>query len=261
MRKVLLTVLSIVLFSLTYGQPSDYFNGKWTYCNKPIDERSLKIYALGLECIRNNMYLGSANEIFRELIKTDSTFCDAYFFTGYTYRLSGMNREAVVYYYMADSLANNKSIEFKQNLATTSMMVGLTELSRKKFEEIIDYFPNSPEGYYGIALTSTEIGDFDYGLVNINIAINKYQKENKDAQFMKAILLTLNSKHQEAIAFYEKVESAYRRDDYFNGNYALSLYEVAKLTDDGRMMRKAKRHYQNVRNKNELTSYIKDKFE
>ena len=260
MKNIILTLSCLVQITL-FGQQSDYFNGKRTYCDKPTDERSLKIFDLGIETIKRNTNIGAGNQIFHELIQKDSTFCDAYFFAGYTYRLSGMNKEAVVYYYMADSLAQNKSIEFKQNLATTSMMVGLTDLSRKKFEEITEYFPNSPEGYYGVALTSTEIGDYNNGLVNIDIAINKYQKDNKDAQFLKAILLTLNSKHQEALAYYEKVESAYRRDDYFNGNYALSLYEVSKLTDDDSMMKKAKKHYRNVKNKNELTSYIKDKFE
>lgn len=261
MKNIKLTVLFLILITKTHSQVTDYFNGKWTYCDKPTDERSLKIYDLGLEGIRKNVYVGAANQIFHELIKTDSTFCDAYFFAGYTYRLSGMNKEAVVYYYMADSLAKNKSIEFKQNLATTSMIAGLTELSRKKFEEITEYFPNSPEGYYGIGLTATEIGDFEYGLININIAIDKYQKESKDAEFIKAILLTLNSNHQEALAYYEKVESVFRRDDYFNGNYALSLYEVAKLKEDDKMMKKAKSHYRKVKNKNELSSYIKDMFE
>lgn len=258
------SILIVVFTSLSlFSQStySDYFQGNRTYCEMPDSDRVKEIFPLGVKCIQDNIYFGAALQIFTEIIKIDSTFCDAYFWAGYTLRLTGYNEQAVGMYYIADSLAQNKSIEFKQNLATTSMMVGYIDLSRKKFEEITEHFPDSPEGYYGIALTSAEIGDIDYGLENINIAINKYQKDNKDAQFMKAILLTLNSKHQEAIAYYDKVESAFRRDDYFNGNYALSLYKVSKLTNNERMKRDAQRYYRRVKSKDNLTEYIKNIFE
>lgn len=261
MKKIIPTILFLILISETYSQSSDYFNGKWTYCEKPADERSLKIFDLGIETIKRNTYVGAGNQIFHELIQKDSTFCDAYFFAGYTYRLSGMLKEAVAYYYMADSLANNKSIEFKQNLATTSLLAGAVDLSRKKFVEITKYFPQSPEGYYGIALTSTEIGDVENGLNNINIAIEKYQRENKDAIYLKAILLTINSKHEQALPYYEKVKSTRRKDDYFNGNYALSLYEIATQTNDEKMMKEAKKYYNAVKDKSELTNFIKERFE
>lgn len=260
MKNIILALTCLIQITL-FGQQTDYFNGKRTYCDKPTDERSLKIFDLGIETIKRNSHIGAGNQIFHELIQKDSTFCDAYFFAGYTYRLSGMLKEAVVYYYMADSLANNKSIEFKQNLATTSMLVGAIDLSRKKFKEMTEYFPQSPEGYYGIALTSTEIGDVENGLNNINIAIEKYQKENQDALYLKAILLTLNSKHEQALPYYEKVKSTRRKDDYFNGNYALSLYEIATLTSDEKMMKQAKKHYNAIKDTSKLTDFIKEKFE
>lgn len=221
----------------------------------------MKIFDLGLECIRNNIYLGSAAEIFQDLIKKDSTFCDAYFLAGYTFRMSDMNKEAFAFYYIADSLAQNRSIEFKQNLATVSMIVGADDFSRKKFEELKQYFPDSPEGYYGVALISTIMGDVDYGLENIDIAEKKYASSNPDSQFLKAILLTLNQKHKESLPYYEKVISKFKKDDNFNGNYALSLYEVGILNNDEKMLKKAKSHYKKVKDKSDLTDYIKEKFE
>lgn len=129
MKKTLLTILILFIFTNIYSQ-SDYFEGKRTYCEFPDNERISKIFPLGIQCIQKNIYLGSAVEIFTEVIKTDPTFCDAYFWAGYALRLSNMNKEAVAIYYLADSLSLNKLIEFKQNLATSSMLIGADYLTR-----------------------------------------------------------------------------------------------------------------------------------
>jgi tetratricopeptide (TPR) repeat protein len=257
-----LIILSILLFIsfLSFSQ-TDYFKGKRTYCDYPENERIKEIFPIGIKCIQSKQYLGTAFEIFTEIIKIESTFCDAYFWAGYTLRLSNMNKDAVPFYYVADSLAQNKSIEFKQNLATTSLLIGADSLARNKFKEIIKYFPESPEGYYGVALTSTIVGDVEYGLENINIAIDKYTTLNKDAIFLKSVLLSLNSRHRESLEYYEKVKERYRRDDNFNGNYAFSLYEVATATNDRKMMKLAHKHYGRVKNKYVLSEYMRRKFE
>ena len=261
MKRTIITFLTLLFVILKSYSQTDYFQGKRTYCDYPDNERIREIYPLGIKAVQQNLYLGAALQIFTDVIKIDSTFCDAYFWAGYTLRLSNMNKEAVAMYYMADSLAQNKSIEFKQNLATASMLIGADSLARKKFKEITKYFPESPEGYYGIALTSTTIGDVDYGLENIEIAIQKYSSENKDGLFLKAVLLTLNARHEESLNYYEKVKSKFRKDDNFNGNYALSLYEVAKTKSDEKMMKLAQKHYKKVKNKKELTEQMRSKFE
>src|SRR5690625_3300705 len=127
--------------------------------------------------MQSNMYVGSFAEVMTEMSRIDSTSCDAHFWARYAFRKSNMNKEAGAMYYMAHSLAQNKSLDYKQNLATVSMIIGADDLARRKFEEITQYFPNSPEGFYGIALTSTIIGDIDYGLENVNIAEKKRSEE------------------------------------------------------------------------------------
>ena len=47
---------------------TDYFLGKRTYCNMP-DAKSKELFDLGIECIHKNLYIGTANQIFRDLIK------------------------------------------------------------------------------------------------------------------------------------------------------------------------------------------------
>ncbi|QOW09878.1 hypothetical protein Q73A0000_05625 [Kaistella flava (ex Peng et al. 2021)] len=262
MKKNLVIILIFYSFLNLYSQQNqtDYFSGNRTYCKKPDNERVKKIFPLGIKCIQQNQYLGSAVEIFTEVIKIDSTFCDAYFWAGYTLRLSGMNKEAVALYYVADSLAQNKSIEFKQNLATTSMLIGNFNLSRKKYTEITKYFPESPEGFYGIGLTSLFIEDYLNGLDNINIAEKKYSSENKDCQSLKAVLLTLNEKYLESIPYFEKVENKFKKDDTFNGCYALSLKQIGIKNSDEKMIKKAKKYYEKITNKSGLPEKVKFAF-
>jgi tetratricopeptide (TPR) repeat protein len=259
-KKIILLIILTSVFTNLYSQ-TDYFEGKRTYCEFPDNERIKEIFPLGIKCIQDNLYLGTALEIFSDVIKIDPTFCDAYFWAGYTFRLHNMNKEAVAMYYIADSLAQNKSIEFKQNLTSVSMLIGADSLARKKFEEIKEYFPSSPEGFYGVALSSTIIGDVGYGLENINIAEKKYRIENKDVQFLKAILLTLNEKYVESLSYYKKIKNKFNKHDHFNGSYALSLYEIAIKNNDDKMLKLARKHYNRVKNKDELTENMRSKFE
>lgn len=262
-----LTIIILFLIVTNVQSQSDYFEGKRLYC-KSENPEAIRLFNIGIETLHlntslNKKFLKKTSDVFFKAYKTDTTFCDAMFFTGYTLRLLN-DKYAFGCLYIADSLANNKSIEFKINLASEGLRFGTEEsikISREKYNEITDFFPESPEGYYGIALTSTMIGDVDNGLKNIDIAIEKYNIENKDALFLKAVLLTLNARHEEALGYYNKVKGDFKNDDNFNGNFALSLYEVAKKNKDEKMMKLAQKHYKKVKNKNELTEQMRNKFE
>ncbi|MEP7094987.1 MAG: hypothetical protein ABI793_13090, partial [Flavobacterium sp.] len=189
-------------------------------------------------------------------------FCDAYFFAGYSLRIQNKIKDALVYYYMADSLANNKSLEFKVNLASTALLVGADTLSRNKYKEIIKYFPESTEGYYGYALTSPIIGDVDKGLENINIVIEKSQISNKnindEVYFLKGVLLALNKKYEEGIEYLEKSSSTYKKDENFRIHYALCLLKVSELKKDEKMKQKALKFYDKIEHKEQIPKGIKD---
>ena len=78
MKRILILIVYVLTFTNIYSQSiySDYFDGNRTYCPKPTDERSLKIYDLGIECVHRNQRLGAAFEFFAEIIKKDNNFCD-----------------------------------------------------------------------------------------------------------------------------------------------------------------------------------------
>lgn len=257
-------LLSLIAFSQAYSQ--NYFEGKNLYC-KSENFEALKKFNGGIEILNLNhnldpKYLAINTTIFFDAVKMDKSFCDAYFFVGYTLRLQNKLDLALRYYYIADSLSQNKSIEFKQNLAVTALMLGKDKLSRKKYSEIIKYFPESPEGYYGVALTSPIIGDVETGLENINLAFEKYknsgQKVNDDALFLNGVLLTLNKKYEESIEYFEKTYSTYKKDENYNIHYSLSLLKVSEIKKDEKMKNKAKKIYDKIEHKEEIPKELKE---
>lgn len=265
MKKQLLIIFILIINSI---HSQSYFEGDYLYC-KSKNKEALKYYNAGIKLLHlntnlNKKHLKKTADIFLTAYQKDTTFCDAMFFTGYTYRLLNDFKKTFSCYYIADSLSNNKSIEFKTNLAAVAISSGSDKgfiLARKKYYEMINYFPRNPEGFYGIALTSIDTGDVEDGLKKIDLAINRYNGENKDALFLKAILLTLNARHEDSLIYYEKVKTAFRNNDEFKSNYALSLYEVAKMTNDEKMMKSAKKYYNKVKNKKVLSEILKKKFE
>ena len=241
-------------------------SGDKLYCELS-EKKDKDLFKLGMDCIKQNLYIGAASKIFQDLTKKDKAFCDGYFFAGVTFRISNMNREAFLMYYMADSLSQNKSIEFKQNLATTSILVNKIDLARKKYTEITNYFPKSPEGYYGIALTAPMIGDFENGLENIKIAINKYEEigprnsqVKNETELLLGILLTLNKQYENSLSHFEECEGKYKKDDNFNTHFSYSLIQVSKLKNDEKMKKKAFKIFDRIISKDEVSDEIKKEF-
>ena len=231
----------------------------------PENQDVIKKYKAGLACIRLNQKLDVANRIFLDLIKNDSTFCDAYYLAGCTFQLSHKDQDAFNYYYMADSLSNNKSMLFKQDLAYMAGKMGNFQFARKKYEEMKHFFPKSPEGYYGIASSSLAIGDSEYGLENIKLAMlayNQYGLEQAlDVYLIQGILLTLNEKYDESIVSFEKLVWPITASDTFRAHYALSLLKEGKLNNDEKQIKKAKKLYGKVKNKTALSEKITSEFQ
>jgi tetratricopeptide (TPR) repeat protein len=261
--KLSYTFLLLLLFNFSFSQSQeefrDYFMGEKLFCGSANNE-AITCVANGLTIMHllenNQENIEKCAALFSMGVKKDSTFCDAYFFTGYALSMLGNNKDAIVYYYMADSLSNNKSLIFKVNLAATALKAGPAgvDLARKKYEEIIKYFPYSPEGHHGYAVTSTIIGDYDKGLQQVEIAIYKYKRQHKkepeDGILLRAVLLSLNNRHEEAIALFKKeVDDKYKEYDEYKVHYAYSLYKLSEINQDQRMKRQAFLLYNTVKDK------------
>lgn len=261
MKKKILLLITVLTCNLIFSQ--DYMTGQKRYCETS-DAKILDLYDLGFRCLQYKKYHNAATRVFLDIVKKDSTLCDAYFWAGYTLRLQNKPELAIGCYYIADSLSNNKSIEFKQNLAMTGLMVGKIDLARKKYVEMTTFFPDSPEGYYGLALTAPMIGDVDKGLENIKVSIEKYGKRSSEVksqtELLYGILLTLNKKYEEALPHFEECVSKFKNDDNFNIHYSLSLLKVAEQNNDENGKKKALKIYDKIKNKEEISENLKNEF-
>jgi tetratricopeptide (TPR) repeat protein len=253
--KQLFLIFLLLLFSKNYSQ--DYFKGKKTYC-EPKTERAQDLFKSGIKILHLNSqlnpeYLEKNRMVFFEAIKEDSTFCDAYFFVGYTSRLLNNFELAFPYYYMADSLAVKPALEFKQNLAITAMASDAWDFARLKYSEIKTNFPDNPEGYYGIAVTSLMIGDYEEGVANATTAMRMYnsQKDDKitDARFIKAVLLTLLEEYETAIPLFEQSRSRFKKDENYKIHYSLALLKVSEQMKNEKMKNNAKKIYDSIEDK------------
>lgn len=257
----------VLIFNYSFSQ--DYFLGKKLYCETQ-NTRSKELFDTGIETLYLNKsldkkYLAMTADVFYKAYKVDSTFCDAIFFAGYTSSLLGEHKTALACYYVADSISKNKSIEFKINLAAEALKFdndfGI-KLARKKYNEIIQFFPESLEGYYGFAITSPELKDYEEGLKNIDIAIQKTTNSHKinEFNFVKGLLLTLNKKYEDGLEYLEKSEKNYKKDINFKIHYSLCLLKVSEKLNDQKMKDKAIKIYNKIENKEQISEELKKLF-
>jgi len=175
-----------------------------------------------------------------------------------------MDKPALVYYFLADSLSQNKSIIFKQNLAFMASKIGAFKLARKKYDEMKQYFPENPEGFYGVASTAIFLGDTENGIENLNKAISKYNEQGIDLgdeiYFTQGILLTRSRKYLESINSFEKMSGKITKNDEYRINYAYSLMKIGKENNDEKLIKKARKIYEKIEDKSVISETMSSEF-
>lgn len=248
--KKLLLVLVVFCSTLAFSQ-DNYFLGKTNFCTpeKSESKKSLDMAFLGLQFPK---YYGGLTNLLVKVVEEDRGYCDAYFMAGYLFRLQDMHKEALVLYYAADSLSQNKAPIFKQNLAIQYMRFGKVDKARAKYEEMVKYFPTNPEGYYGIANTAISIGDYDHGLQNLKEAENIYRNNGNvknDVIYMFGMLHFLKDDYDNALPYLEKAHSTYKKDEGYQAVYTLTLIKVGKNKNDEKLIKKAQKSYEKIKGK------------
>ncbi|MFC7347012.1 tetratricopeptide repeat protein [Chryseobacterium zhengzhouense] len=258
--KKLLTIL-ILIISIKGICQENYFSGKKNYCT-PQNENSKKRFDAVIKALQFPNLYDKATRAMVDVAAKDSTYCDAFFMAGYLFRLQEKHKEALTYYYVADSLAQNKSLEFKQNLAIEFMLFGAVDKARNKYEEMTKYFPTNPEGFYGIGNTAIILGDYDLGLKNLKIAEGLYEREGEvksDVKYMFGILYALKEDYRYSLPYLEEVYSAYKKDDGYLALYALSMIINAKENKDASLEKKARKIYEKIKNSSKIDKELSDK--
>ncbi len=263
MSKYFFIAIAIYLFSYVnlYSQniaESELFDEYNLEC-KTSNNEILEQYKIGYKLLNNPEYVNTAGKVFFNIIKEDKSLCDAYFLTGVSLTKQGKDKAAFLYYYFADSLAVKPNVLFKGELAEASLRISNIDLSRKIYEDIIQYFPESPIGYFGIGLTGTSIGDFDNAFDNIEIAEKKYIKEGNYTEskkneiwLIKGILLTKQNKYAQAIAYFEKCEVMFGQLDDYNAHFAIASYHLYEETKNKEWKDKSLKAFKSIKNQNIL---------
>lgn len=203
------------------------------------NQEILQLYKLGLSALEKAEYYNTAGRIFFQIVQMDKQMCDAYYYTGISLTKQDKDDAAYTYLYYADSLAAQPTLSFKVALATSALRIGNVGLARKKYEEIKANFPNSPEGYYGLSLTATSVGDVVEGLVNTDRTLLKYKQtgnltstREQEIYLIKAILLRMNTQYDKSIEFFEKSKEHFGTTTDYLANYALTTYELYQQTKE-----------------------------
>ena len=257
----------LLVFFCTQAYSQDYFRGKNLHCSTNNPEAK-RLFDGGIEVLHLNdrldkKYLAMNAEIFGRAILQDTTFCDGYFFAGYTLNLLGQFREAYAFHKMADKLSPKVDLLYKQNLAAICLKVGLIDEARENYNQMVQFFPESPEGYYGVAITSPMVGDYSNGIINGKKAADLYSSsgfEKDQVTYITGILLTLNKEYAEGLSTLKEVPKRLRKDDHFNIFYSLSLLQVSISTNDPEMKKESVKYYKKIKDKANITEEVKSLF-
>ena len=74
--------------------------------------------------------------------------------------------------------------------------------------------------------------------------------------FTQAILLTRNKKYYESVEIFDRLRGDITRNDEFRMDYAYSLLQVAKESKDEKLMKKAKKMFDKIEDKSNLTEAV-----
>lgn len=249
--KKLLTICSLILFVKGFSQ-DNYFLGKTNYCT-PEKKESKEMFEGAVEGLNFPKYYPALSLALMKVIKEDPKYCDAYFLAGYYLRLQNLHKESLIMYYTADSLAQNKAPIFKQNLAVQYMRFGQVKKAREKYQEIIKYFPGDPEGYYGVANTAMILEDYDIGIENLKKAEERYSYVGPvkiDVKYMFGALYCLKEAYDEALTYLDEAYPVYKKDENYLALYALTQIKVGKNNNDEKLIKKARKTYDKIKDKN-----------
>ena len=259
MKKIL--IIFILIFSIKGFSQDSYFLGRTNYCT-PQKAESKKSFETSFLALKYPKYYGGYTNLLMKTAKEDPNYCDAYFMAGYFFRLQDMHKEALALYYIADSLAQNKALIFKQNLAVEFMRFDQLGHARKTYAEMIKYFPESPEGYYGMANTTIIVGDYDNGLEHLRKAEKLYKNSGSvkdDVKYMFGALYTFKEDYKTALPYLDEVYSTYKKEDVYLSIYALAEIKVGTENNDDSLKKKAKKHFEKIKEMNKVPENLQKK--
>lgn len=236
MKKYLTAFVVLFVFITGFAQMQNsnkYDLDRVKFVCQPSSQEIKDLYTTGFAAMKSEGNIDIAGKIFLNILNKDESMCDAHFWIGVCLTEMKKEKNAVMYFYYADSLATKSNLIFKRELAEAGIRVGLLGLADQKYTEIIRDFPNETEGYLGLAVVATSSGNVKDGLSNLVLAESKldsnaplFFKQQNQIQLMYGILYTLRQEYEKAIEHLEKCKDSYKALDDWNANYAWATYNM-----------------------------------
>ncbi|MTG96981.1 MULTISPECIES: tetratricopeptide repeat protein [Myroides] len=267
--KIFVFIFLITGTFITKGQDIDdiYRIDSYKFACPTSDEYLKQLYKVGIKSLNNDEHVNLAGKIFFQIIEKDKALCDAYYFTGVSLTKQDKHKAALTYYFYADSLSSSPNLKFKEELAEAALRVSSVGLARKEYENIVEKFPNSPIGFYGIGLTATSLGDYERGIECLELAEQKFvqinsltEKRKSEVLLMKGILYTQLKQYEEAVVSFEGCEDMFGQLLDYLANYAWSTYNLYLQTHDVKWEEKCKATLSKLRKLPTITQEFLDKF-
>ena len=78
--------------------------------------------------------------------------------------------------------------------------------------------------------------------------------------FTQGILLTKDEKYRESIEAFEKMSGKITKNDEYRMNYAFSLIKIGKSDNDEKLIKKAKKVFEKIEDKSNLSEIMRNEF-
>ncbi|WP_124979178.1 tetratricopeptide repeat protein [Nonlabens xiamenensis] len=174
------------------------------------DDEAAKIYyKKGLDAYSEGKF-PQALDLFERAVDADRKFAFAWDMIGITHRQMGDFKQAVKNYKKSLRIDPKGKMPL-QNLPVAYRLLEEYEKALEVYEDLIKYYPDDAEGYYGIGQTAGALGKFAMAADNMMIAYNMYVESNspysQDAiRMLKSLYVEMQNRDQleEFLALAEK---------------------------------------------------------
>lgn len=233
----------------------------------PSTQEIKDLYTTGFAALKSGENTDIAGKIFLNITTKDESMCDAYFWIGVCLTEMKKEKNAVLYYYYADSLSVKSNLIFKRELAEAGIRTGLLGLADQKYNELIQDFPNEVEGYIGLGVVATSNGNIKDGLDNLAIAERKLnntsplsQKQRDQIELMYGILYVQQEDFLKAITHLDNCKKAFWELDDWNANYAWTAYNLYMQNKELRWKLESEKALERIQNKAEIKASFLNRF-
>ncbi len=178
MRLITFVILLTCSISLVFAQRT-YRGGRSVKAVQFYKRAELQA-KLGNDQLAKRLYINAIGE--------DDHFIEALDNLGDLYRENG-NLDSAVFFYKLSLEAKPRGILARQNLAATYQLLGNDEYAIEEYHQLLNYYPNYPEAYYGLAKVYLARKSYFRGITYAETALRKFMDSDDDERIADTRML------------------------------------------------------------------------